>query len=152
MPSLIPDGSFADRSWGYARAEHLLELQDFVKKQPLAPIQRIIEWAGSVQQKEARMIRLLEEKERKKRRRTEKEEGEKPHDPTDKPSDEPVKVPEPEPEVSVLVVPRRTVEGASTDDLLRSSPVAESKVIRSTSSKLNHILTEVYWSRSFVRI
>ena len=93
------------------------------------------------------MIRLLEERERKKRHRT-KEEGEKSHNPTDEPAGEPVSVPEPvvetpDPGTSVLVIPRRTVEGFSTDDLLRSSPVTESKIIRSTSSKLNYILNEV---------
>jgi len=95
------------------------------------------------------MIRLLEERERKKRRRNKEEGGEGSNTPTAEPPCEPVAVPEPEPQtpdpgLSVLVIPRRTVEGFSMGDLLRSSPVAESKVIRSTSSKLNHILTEVY--------
>jgi len=93
------------------------------------------------------MIRLLEERERKKRRRI-KEEGERSHSPTDEPAGEPAGVPElgvetPDPGTFVVVVPRRTVEGSSTDDLLRSSPVAESRIIRSTSSKLNYILNEV---------
>ena len=100
-------------------------------------------WAGTVQRKEAEIIRLLEEKERKKRRRTKDEGGERPQDPTDEPPGEPVNVPELEMK-SVLVIPARTVKGSSTDELLRSSPVAEAKIIRSTSSKLNRILTEVY--------
>jgi len=113
---------------------------------PLTPTNRIVAWAGTVLEKEARIIRLLEERERKKRRRT-KEGGEESHDPTDKPVGESVSVPEsvetPELGTSVLVIPKRTVEGFSTDDLLKSSPVAESKIVRSTSSKLNYILNEV---------
>ena len=94
-------------------------------------------------------MRLLEEKERKKRRRTREDGDEKPSHPADEPLGEPVGVPEletggPEPGEPVLVIPRRTVGGFSTDDLLRSSPVAESRIIRSTSSKLNHILAEVH--------
>lgn len=92
---------------------------------------------------------MREERERKKRRRNKKEGGEGSETPTDEPPCEPVAVPEPEPEVpdpglSVMVIPRRTIEGFSMGDLLKSSPVAESKLIRSTSSKLNRILTEVY--------
>lgn len=149
MPSLVPGGGPADRPWGYARAEHLLELRDFVNKRPLASTQRIVAWAGTILQKEAQMMRLLEVNGRKKRRRTKEEGGEKSHNLTDEPPGEPVNVPEleaetPDPNMSVLVIPRRTVGGFSTGDLLRSSPVAGSKIIRSTSSKLNHILTEVY--------
>ena len=94
------------------------------------------------------MIRLLEERERKKRRRTKEGEGERSNDQTDEPPGESVSVPEPvartqDPGASVLVIPRRTVEGFLMKDLLRSSPVAESKIVRSTSSKLNYILNEV---------
>ena len=93
------------------------------------------------------MIRSLEEREQKKRRRA-NEGGEGPHNPTGKPPGESVSIPEsaaetPDPGTSVLVIPKRTVEGFSTDDLLRSSPVAKSKIIRSTSSKLNYVLDEV---------
>jgi len=93
-------------------------------------------------------MRLLEERGRKKRRRTGEGDDERSDNPTDEPPSESVSVPEPvveapNPETSVLVIPRRTVEGFSMDDLLRTSPVAESKIIRSTSSKLDHILTEV---------
>jgi len=148
MPSLAPNGSSENRTWGYVRAEHLLELRYFVKVHPLTPIQQIVAWAGNLRQKEEERIRLLEERERKKRRRTKEEGGEGPNKPTDKPPKEPAAVPEPEvetpdPGLSVLVIPRRTVEGSSMGDLLRSSPVADSKITRSTSSKLNHILTEV---------
>lgn len=93
------------------------------------------------------MIRLLEERERKKRRQT-KEGGEKSHNPMDELPGESSSVPEtvaetPDPGTFVLVIPRRTVQGFSTDDLLRSSPVAKSTIIRSTSSKLDCILNEV---------
>lgn len=147
MPSLAPGENSPGRSWGYARAEHLLELRDLIMKHPLTPTNRIVAWAGTVLEKEARMIRLLEERERKKRRRT-KEEGERSHSPTGEPAGESADVPElavgtPDPGTFVVVIPRRTVEGSSTDDLLRSSPVAESRIIRSTSSKLNYILNEV---------
>lgn len=150
MPSLMPNGDPADQSWGYVRAEHLLELRDFVKKHPLTPTNRIVEWAKALQLKEAEIIRLSEEKERKKRRRTKEEGGEEPSHPAGEPPGEIVNVPKkevdtPSPEKSVLIIPRRAVEGFSTDDLLRSSPVAESKIIRSTSSKLNRILAEVCW-------
>jgi len=148
MPSLVPDGSFANRPWGYVRAEHLLELRQFIKEHPLTPTQRIVAWAGGVQKKEAERIRLLEEKERKKRRRKKEEGGGESKNPTGEPPGETVIVPEqeaetPDPVLTVLVIPRRVAGGFSMGDLLRSSPVAESKVIRSTSSKLNHILTEV---------
>ena len=90
-------------------------------------------------------MRLLEERERKKRRRPKDEEHEEPYNPKDEPPREPATIPKPDdPGLSVLVIPKRTVGGFSMGDLLRSSPVAESKVIRSTSSKLNYILTEVY--------
>lgn len=149
MPSLVPNGNSANRAWGYVRAEHLLELRDFIKEHPLTPTQRIVALAGAIRQKDEQAIRLLEERERKKRRRNEEKRGEGSNTPTGEPPREPVAVPEPEPVapnpgLSVLVIPRRTVEGLSMGDLLRSSPVAESKLIRSTSSKLNHILTEVY--------
>lgn len=149
MPSLAPsEDSVVKRSWGYARAEHLLELRDLIQKQPLASTKRIVAWAGTLLEKEARLMRLLEERERKKRRRT-KEGGEQSNSPVDQqPPDQPVSIPEQamdaqEPEPFVLVIPRRTVQGFSTNDLLKSSPVAESKIIRSTSSKLNYILNEV---------
>jgi len=147
MPSFAPGGSSPGLSWGYARAEHLLELRDLIMKHPLTPTNRIVAWAGTVLEKEAKMIRLLEERERKKRRRI-NEGGERPHSPTGEPAGEPADAPElavesPDPGTSVVVIPRRTVEGSSTDDLLRSSPVAESRIIRSTSSKLNYILNEV---------
>jgi len=148
MPSVVPGGNPANRTWVYARAEHLLELREFVEKHPLTPTNRIVAWAETLLQKEAQMMRLLEEKGRKKRRRTEEGGGERLDNPTDEPGGESVSVPEPvteapNPETSVLVIPRRTIEGFSMGDLLRSSPVAESKIIRSTSSKLDYILTEV---------
>ena len=154
MPSLATGESSGNRPWGYARAEHLLELREFIKKHPLTPTSRIIAWAGTVLDKEAQVIRLIEEREQKKRRRT-KEGGEKSSSPTNKPPGEPISVPEtaaetPDPGTFVLVIPRRTVEGFSTDDLLRSSPVAESKIIRSTSSKLNYIPNEVCRPCSFI--
>jgi hypothetical protein len=157
MPSLMPNGDPADRPWGYARAEHLLELRDFVKKHPLTPANRIVEWAKALQLKEAEIIRLSEEKERKKRRRTKEEGGGEASHPAGEPPGEIVNVPKkeietPSSEKSVLVIPRRTVEGFSTDDLLRSSPVAESKIIRSTSSKLNRVLAEVCWPCPFIII
>lgn len=143
IPSLVPDGISASRPWVYARAEHLLELRDFIKKHPLMPTQRIVAWASTVQQKEEETIRLLEEKkERKKRRRT-KEGGEGSNPPTDKPPEQEAETPDPE--TSVLVIPRMVVEGFSMEDLLKSSPLAESKIVRSTSSKLNRILTEACW-------
>lgn len=147
MPSLAPGEGSPSRSWGYARAEHLLELRSFVGAHPLAPANRIVAWAGTVLEKEARMIRLLEERERKKRRRT-KEGDESPHDPTEGTPNElssgsRSRAATPEPDNFVLVIPKRTVEGFSTEDLLRSSPVADTRVIRSTSSKLNYILKEV---------
>jgi len=149
MPSLVQSGDSTNRPWGYVRAEHLLELREFIKEHPLTSAQRIVAWAGVVRQKEERTIRLLEERERKRRRRKKEEGGEGSTTPADKPPCESVAIPELEPEapdpgLSVLVIPRRGVEGFSMGDLLRSSPVAESKVIRSTSSKLNRILTEVY--------
>ncbi|KAF9652886.1 hypothetical protein BDM02DRAFT_3088163 [Thelephora ganbajun] len=146
MPLLKLGGNATNRSWGYARAEHLLELRDFVEKHPLSPIQRIVAWAGGILEKEARMMRLLEEKERKKRRRNKEKEGDSTEEPPVEPASVPetvVKTPDQEQEPFILVIPRRTVEGFSTDDLLRSSPVAQSKIIRSTSSKLNHIINEV---------
>ena len=149
MPSLAPGESSGNRPWGYARAEHLLELRELIKKHPLTPTNRMIAWAGTILDKEAQMIRLLEEREQKKRRRT-KEGGEKSTNPTDKPPGELTAAETPDPGTFVLVIPRRTVEGFSTDDLLRSSPVAESKIIRSTSSKLNYILNEVCRACSFV--
>lgn len=147
MPSLAPGEGSPSRSWGYARAEHLLELRNFVGTHLLAPTDRIVAWAGMVLEKEARMIRLLEERERKKRRRA-KEGDESSHNATNETPNELFsgsgsRVATPEAETSVLVIPRRTVEGFSTEDLLRSSPVADAKVIRSTSSKLNYILNEV---------
>ena len=149
MPSLTVGSP--NRSWGYARAEHLLELREFVEKHPLTPTNRIIAWAGTVVEKEAQMIRLLKEREQKKRRRTKEGEGEKSNNSTDEPAGESVSIPEPvagtpepeDPGASVLVIPRRTVEGFLMEDLLRSSPVAESKIVRTTSSKLNYILDEV---------
>lgn len=133
-----------------------MELRDFVMAHPLTPTNRIIAWAGTVLEKEAQMIRLLEERERKKRCRT-KDGGERSDNPTEEPAGESVSVPKPvvetpDPGTFVLVIPRRTVEGFSKDDLLRSSPVAESKIIRSTSSKLNYILNEVSSPFSFVII
>lgn len=147
MPSLAPGEGSPTRSWGYARAEHLLGLRYFVGTHPLAPANRIVAWAGTVVEKEARIIRLLEERGRKKRRRA-KEGDESSHDPTDEPPNELAngsrsRAATPEPETFVLVIPRRTAEGFSTKELLRSSPVADTKVIRSTSSKLNYILKEV---------
>ena len=91
-------------------------------------------------------MRLLKERERRKRRRTkegggEQSAGELP----DRSNDILQKEKEnPNAEQSVLVIPRRTAQGFSTDDLLRSSPVAQSKIVRSTSSKLNYILNEVW--------
>ena len=148
MPSLVPSGN-------YVRAEHLLELRDFIKKHPLTSPQGIVAWAGSLRRKEEESIRLLEERERKKRRRNKEEGSEGSNAATDEPRCESVAIPESEPEapnpgLSVLVIPRRGVEGFSMGDLLRSSPVAESRVIRSTSSKLNRILTEVYRSCLFM--
>jgi hypothetical protein len=142
MPSLAPGEGPPSRSWGYARAEHLLELRNFVGTHPLAPANRIVAWAGTVLEKEARMIRLLEERERKKRRRT-KEGDEGSHDPTDGTPNEAAsgsrsRAATPEPENFILVTPKRTAE-----ELVRSSPVADTKVVRSTSSKLNYILKEV---------
>lgn len=142
MPSLAPGENLAR---GYARAEHLLGLRHFVQKQPLAPTERITAWAETLLQEEAEAQRLLEEKERKKRPRT--KEGEQSNRPADKLPDQPVSTPEEKatsnPGQFVLVVPKRTVQGSSTDDLLMSSPVAQTKIIRSTSSKLNYILEEV---------
>jgi len=102
------------------------------------------------------MIRLLEERERKKRRRV-REGGERSYNPIDEPPDEFVNVGEPvteipDPEPFVLVIPKRTVDGFSMGDLLRSSPVAESKITRSTSSKLNYILNEVHQPCAFVLV
>jgi hypothetical protein len=133
MPSLALGGSSPGRSWGYARAEHLLELRDFIMRHPLAPTNRIVAWAGTVLEKEVEIIRLLEERKRKKRRRT-KEGGEESQNPTDEPTGESVSAPEPVVETpdlgtSVLVIPRRIVEGFSMGDLLRSSPMAKSKII-----------------------
>jgi hypothetical protein len=147
MPSLAPNESSVERSWGYARAEHLLELRHFIEKHPLTPVERIVAWAATILQKEARMMRLLEERERKKRRRTKEGAGERPPSPADEPPDQPASAPEPavetpNPEPFVLVIPKRTVQGFSTGDLLKSSPVAQSKIVRSTSSKLNCILNE----------
>lgn len=148
MPSLAPSEGRGEQSQGYARAEHLLELQAYIEKYPLTPTERIVAWAGTLLEKEARMLRLLEERERKKRRRTKEGEGERSRSPAITPPDKPVDTPEKtveasDPEPFVLVIPKRTAQGFSTNDLLRSSPVARSTIIRSTSSKLNYILDEV---------
>jgi len=145
-----------DRSWGYARAEHLLDLRDFIMKHPLTLIPRIVVWAGAILQKEAQTIRLLEERERKKRRRV-RDGGKRSYNPVDEPPDESVSAGEPvtetpDPDPFVPAIPKRTTDGSSMGDLLRSSPVAESKIIRSTSSKLNYILNEVHQPSSFVLI
>lgn len=148
MPSLAPSEGSVERSWGYARADHLLELRHFIEKHPLTPTERIVAWAGTLLQKEARMMRLIEERERKKRRRTKEGGGERSRSPAAETPSQPVGTVEkavqaPDQEPFVHFVPRRTVQGFSTDDLLRSSPVAQSKIVRSTSSKLNYILNEV---------
>ena len=148
MPSLAPSEGHGEQTWGCARAEHLLELQAYIEKHPLAPTERIVAWAGTLLEKEVRMLRLLEERERKKRRRTKEGGGERSRSPAVTPPDKPVDTPEkaveaPDPEPFVLVIPKRTAQGFSTNDLLRSSPVAQSTIIRSTSSKLNYILNEV---------
>ena len=93
-------------------------------------------------------MRLLEERERKKRRRTKEGGGEQSSCPAGELPYQSASTPErveetSDPEPPILFIPRRTVQGSSTDDLLRSSPVAQSKVVRSTSSKLNYILNEV---------
>lgn len=149
MPPLAPTGEgHGEQSWGFARAEHLLELQAYVERHPLAPTERIVAWAGTLLEKEARVLSLLEERERKKRRRTKEGGGERSLSPAVTPPDKPVDTPEkaveaPDPEPFVLVIPKRAAQGFSTNDLLRSSPVAQSTIIRSTSSKLNYILNEV---------
>ena len=152
MPPLTPsENSSIERPWAYARGEHLLELQGFIKKHPLASTERIIAWAGNLLQKEERLMHLLEEREqsRKKRRRTREGDGEQSNFPAGELPYHSASAPEEEAgtsdsEPSVLVVPKRTVQGFSTDDLLQSSPVAQSKILRSTSSKLNYILNEVW--------
>jgi hypothetical protein len=156
MPSLAPSESSAvERPWRYARAEHLLELREFVEKNPLAATERIIAWAGIVLQKEAEALRRLEERERKKRRRTKEGGGEQQYPSTVELPDQSTNVLKQvvetlNPEEFVTVIPRRTVEGFSTGDLLSASPVAQSKIVRTTSSKLNCVLNEVWrppWSQ-----
>lgn len=94
-------------------------------------------------------MRLLEERERRKRRRAKEGDGEQSdYYPASQLPDQSIDTPEETAEMShpepfVLVTPRRTVQGFSSDDLLRSSPVAQSQIVRSTSSKLNYILSEV---------
>lgn len=145
MPSLVPVEGSIERSWGYARADHLLELRSFVEKHPLTPIERIVAWSVTLLQKEAQRMRLLEEKERRKRRRTKEErQNSPPREAPAQPAETPERTEEtPEPEPFILVIPKRTVQGFSTNDLLRSSPISRSKIVRSTSSKLNYVLREV---------
>jgi hypothetical protein len=148
MPTLAPEEGAVERPLAYARAEHLLELRHFIEKHPLTPIERIVAWAGTLLQKEAQMMRSLEERGRKKRRRTKEGGGERSRSPAAETPSQPASTTEnaeetPNQEPFVLVVPKRTVQGFSTDDLLRSSPMAQSRIVRSTSSKLNYILNEV---------
>ena len=149
MPSLAPsEGTASERLWEYARADHLLELREFVEKHPLAATERISAWAETLLKKEGGILRQLEVRERRKRRRTKEGGSERLSSLAGKLSDQSTvairkAVETSNPEEFVTVIPRRTVGGVSTGDLLRASPVAQCKIVRSTSSKLNHVLNDV---------